>query len=100
MDAAKMAVVRDGPGGISTEELEEAREHFVADGRDLIFGGDLSMLPGMIVAREALRRGVFLRHDGPETIQVTPPLVATEAECDVALDALDAGLSILDSLCA
>jgi hypothetical protein len=49
--------------------------------------------------REALRRGVFLRHDDPETIQVTPPLVASKAQCEVALEALDAGLSILDSFC-
>jgi taurine--2-oxoglutarate transaminase len=91
-----------GRGAFWSFELtknRETREHFIADGRDLGFGGDLSTLPGAIVAREALRRGVFLRHDGPETVQVAPPLVASETECDTALEALDAGLAILDTLC-
>jgi taurine--2-oxoglutarate transaminase len=91
-----------GRGAFWSLELtrnREAHEHFVPEGRDLIFGGDLSMLPGSIVAREALSRGVFLRHDGPETIQVAPPLVASDSECEIALEALDAGLTVLDRLC-
>jgi 4-aminobutyrate aminotransferase-like enzyme len=89
-----------GKGAFWSLELtrnKETREPFVSDGRDLIFGGDLSRLPGAIVAAEAWRRGVFLRHDGPETVQLAPPLIATEAQCDAALVALDAGLSVLES---
>lgn len=78
---------------------KETRERFVPHGRDLIFSGDLSRLPGRLVAEEAWKRGVFLRHDGPETVQLAPPLIATVAECDVALAALDAGLSLLDERC-
>ncbi len=91
-----------GKGALWSLELtksKETREPFVPHGRDLIFGGDLSRLPGGIVAREAWKRGVFLRHDGPESVQLAPPLIATEAQCDVALAALDAGLSVLDESC-
>jgi taurine--2-oxoglutarate transaminase len=77
----------------------ETHERFVPEGRDMIFGGDLSSLPGTVVAREAWKRRVFLRHDGPETIQLAPPLIATETECDVALAALDEGLAVLDRKC-
>lgn len=88
-----------GKGAFWSLELtkdSETRERFVPDGRDVIFGGDLSRLPGVVVAGEAWRRGVFLRHDGPETVQLAPPLIATEEQCDVALAALDAGLSVLE----
>jgi taurine--2-oxoglutarate transaminase len=88
-----------GKGAFWSLELtrdKETREPFVPEGRDLIFGGDLRGLPGTVVAEEAWRRGVFLRHDGPETVQLAPPLIATEADCDVALAALQAGLAVLE----
>jgi taurine--2-oxoglutarate transaminase len=89
-----------GRGAFWSLELTKdrgTREPFVPDGRDLVFGGDLGRLPGAVVAAEAWRRGVFLRHDGPETIQLAPPLVATRAHCDTALEALDAGLTALEA---
>ena len=88
-----------GRGAFWSLELTKdatTREPFVPEGRDLIFGGDLSRLPGARVAAEAWRRGVFLRHDGPETVQLAPPLIATHAHCDAALDALEAGLVVLE----
>ncbi len=88
-----------GRGAFWSLELTKdaaTREPFVPEGRDLIFGGDLSRLPGARVAAEAWRRGVFLRHDGPETVQLAPPLIATHAHCDEALEALEAGLVALE----
>ncbi len=78
---------------------KQTRERFVPEGRDMIFGGDLTELPGAVVAREAWDRGVFVRHDGPESVQLTPPLITTEQECDVALAALDDALGVLDARC-
>jgi taurine--2-oxoglutarate transaminase len=88
-----------GRGAFWSLELtrdSETREPFVPEGRDLVFGGDLSRLPGAVVAAEAWRRGVFLRHDGPETVQLAPPLIATREHCDRALAALEAGLGVLE----
>jgi taurine---2-oxoglutarate transaminase len=89
-----------GRGAFWSLELTKdaaTREPFVPEGRDLVFGGDLSKLPGAVVAAEAWRCGVFLRHDGPETVQLAPPLIATRSHCDTALEALDAGLDALEA---
>jgi taurine--2-oxoglutarate transaminase len=88
-----------GKGAFWSLELTKdktTRAPYVPDGRDLIYGGDLTQLPGAIVAKEAWRQGVFLRHDGPETVQLAPPLTADETHCEQAVAALEAGLRVLE----
>lgn len=88
-----------GRGAFWSLELardRDTREPFVPEGRDMVFGGDLSGLPGAIVAREAWKRGVMIRHDGPEAVQLAPPLIASDEHCDTALDVLDEALDVLD----
>ena len=51
-----------------------------------------------IVAREAVKHGVFLTGFVPNTIKVAPPLTVTPDEVDLTLEAFDAGLDEVERI--
>ncbi|MGE3745294.1 MAG: aspartate aminotransferase family protein [Sphingomonadaceae bacterium] len=77
--------------------VDGQRNPIVAEDRWSAFLGDTQHHPNNIVARECAARGVFLGGFVPNTIKVGPPFTITEAEIDLAMNALDAALDVVDS---
>ena len=71
-------------------------EPIVAEDRYTAFTGDLSEMPNNIVAGENAKRGVFLGGFTPNTIKLGPPFTITQDEIDLATDALDQALDVID----
>lgn len=68
---------------------------FVPEDRYQMGTGDISKWPTQIVTRECLAQGVFITGFVPNTLRLGPPLTVRREECDVALEALTAGLDEL-----
>jgi taurine--2-oxoglutarate transaminase len=76
----------------------EAREPFVSEDRDVVLSGDLSGHPNQIVFSRCWRRGLLVGGYSPNVVQLTPPLIVTEAQCDQALEIVDEALADVDAL--
>jgi 4-aminobutyrate aminotransferase len=48
------------------------------------------------VVQEAFERGILFLGCGPSTIRIAPPLVVTKAEADLALEALEEAISVVE----
>jgi 4-aminobutyrate aminotransferase len=48
------------------------------------------------IVQQAFERGVLFLGCGPSTIRIAPPLIVTRDEADVAMDALEEALSIVE----
>ena len=71
-------------------------EPIVPEDRFTGYLGDLSKYPSYIIAGECAKRGVFLGGVPPNTVQVAPPFTITEDEIDLAMNAFDEALNVLD----
>jgi taurine--2-oxoglutarate transaminase len=68
----------------------------IPDDRFSAFTGDLSEHPNIIIYRETAKRGVFLGGFTPNTVKLGPPFTITQDEIDLAIDALDQALDVID----
>jgi 4-aminobutyrate aminotransferase len=48
------------------------------------------------VVQEAFERGILLLGCGPSTVRIAPPLVVTKDEADVAIDALEESIAVVE----
>jgi 4-aminobutyrate aminotransferase len=48
------------------------------------------------IVQEAFERGILFLGCGPSTIRIAPPLVVTKAEADLAVEALEAAISVVE----
>jgi 4-aminobutyrate aminotransferase len=48
------------------------------------------------IVQEAFERGILFLGCGPSTIRIAPPLVVTKAEADLALEALEEAISVVE----
>jgi 4-aminobutyrate aminotransferase len=48
------------------------------------------------IVQEAFERGILFLGCGPSTIRIAPPLVVTKAEADLALEALEQAISVVE----
>jgi 4-aminobutyrate aminotransferase len=48
------------------------------------------------VVQEAFERGILFLGCGPSTIRIAPPLIVTKAEADLALEALEEAISVVE----
>ena len=46
--------------------------------------------------QQAFERGILFLGCGPSTIRIAPPLIVTRDEADVAIDALEASIAIVE----
>ena len=49
------------------------------------------------VVELAFERGVLFLGCGPSTIRIAPPLIVTKDEADIAIDALEESIAIVES---
>jgi len=48
------------------------------------------------IVQQAFERGILFLGCGPSTIRIAPPLIVTRDEADVAIDALEASIAIVE----
>jgi taurine--2-oxoglutarate transaminase len=69
----------------------------IPEDRYTAFTGDLGEHPNVIVYKETAKRGVFLGGFTPNTLKLGPPFTVTQDDIDLAIDALDAALEVIDA---
>jgi 4-aminobutyrate aminotransferase-like enzyme len=77
---------------------QKTGEPFVAADRDAVLTGDLSRHPNQIVLSHCWKRGLLVGGYSPNVVQLTPPLIVSEEQCDLALEILDGALTEVDAL--
>ncbi len=87
-----------GRGLYHTVDLvNEAGEPVIEEDRFTGFCGDIANHPNNFVARENVKRGLYLGGFVPNTIKVGPPFTITEEEIDFGIDVFDQSLSVFES---
>ncbi|MGD9536148.1 MAG: aspartate aminotransferase family protein [Alphaproteobacteria bacterium] len=69
----------------------------VPEDRFSAFTGDLGAHPNVIVYQETAKRGVYLGGFTPNTLKLGPPFTVTQDDIDLAVDALDAALDVVEA---
>ncbi len=49
------------------------------------------------MVESAFERGILFLGCGPSTIRIAPPLIVTKDEADIAMDALEESISIVET---
>ncbi len=75
------------------------QEPFVAEDRGAILGHNIANWPVNIVGAKALEKGVLFEGFQPNCMNISPNCTITPELVDIAMDALDYGLTELDKMC-
>ena len=75
----------------------ETKEPFITDDRYLTFAGDQSKYPIHIIEEKCAEKGVLLGGFLPNTLRIGASCVVSKADMDKAIDALDYGLTYLET---
>ena len=78
---------------------KETREPFIKEDRTSRLAGDLSEHPVNIVEKKCLEKNVLVGGSLPNALRIAPPLIITEEEIDIGMDALDYAFTELDKRC-
>ncbi|MEH1924666.1 aspartate aminotransferase family protein [Nostoc sp.] len=87
--------LRDGLRAIAAkypQHISEVRGWGLINGLEL--RGDIALTAGDVV-NAAIKEGVLLVPAGPKVVRFVPPLIVTEAEVDIALQAVDKAIAVL-----
>jgi taurine--2-oxoglutarate transaminase len=85
--------------GMELVKNKKTKEPFVKSDRFARYTGDISNYPVNIIQSRCLEKKVLYSGFVPNTLRIAPPLNTNEKDLDIAIEALEYGLTFLDERC-